>query len=547
MFRYFKRNLPFAIAALSISILTQLCAPLAALMEQKMIDLVTLGNMKEFQNMLGFAGCIVFASALLYFLNALTQKRFQVSFEEDLRNDLFVGIMRQSKIQFSEKDTSEQISFVKSHASTIANNLTQPIFILVSYGLMGLVVILIMLYYSPTLAVISVVCALFSAIQPLCFNRKLGNQLLNKLDKDAELTFQLKESLNGHETITAFEVFPHIMERFTRANYNMAEADYKMQATVSLLENISRVMQKLSWFLSFLLAGGMAVRGDITVGTMVMFITLFGEFNSCVTLFAQTIPLLLSTRPDIKKMLEIIDCNETEFNGRDVPSFATKIETRNLSFGYADDAPVIKQLNITIRKNEKIALIGASGCGKSTLVKLISGSYANYTGTICFDDTELHELDIKKLRKLVTVIHQNTFIFNDTIRFNICLGETFPDGELEKALHFSGVERFLHDVYGGVDGVCGENGSQLSGGQKQRIALARALIRGVNVLVLDEGVSAIDVETANEIEQELLQNGNLTLLTVTHRIKDGLIAQYDRVLMMKEGILEERNWEQFNV
>ena len=210
---------------------------------------------------------------------------------------------------------------------------------------------------------------------------------------------------------------------------------------------------------------------------------------------------------------------------------------RGLSFNYVTEIPVLCNIDLTLTKGEKIALIGESGCGKSTLIKLISGSYANYSGEILYDGVELRDMNIEKLRKFVTVIHQNTFIFNESIRFNICLGEKFDDDAVEQALRLSGVNRFLSGLPDGIDSPCGENGALLSGGQKQRIALARALIRGVNFLILDEGVSAIDVETANEIEQELLNLENLTLLTVTHRIKDGLIEKYDRVMKMENGHL----------
>ena len=125
---------------------------------------------------------------------------------------------------------------------------------------------------------------------------------MEKLDKDAGMVFQLKEALNAHETIASFGVFSKIRPRFVKVSHALAEADYRMEVTVSLLENAARVMQKITWFASFLIAGGMAVHGDITVGTLVMFITLFGEFNACVTLYAQTVPILLSTRTDIKKL-----------------------------------------------------------------------------------------------------------------------------------------------------------------------------------------------------------------------------------------------------
>ncbi len=541
MLRYFKRNLGLAVIALGISVLARLSTPVVAMMEQQMIDRITQGDLTGFYHQLFWAGGIVITAALLYFLNALTQKRFQVRFEEDIRNDLYDGIMRQDEVHFRERDTSEQMSFIKSHASTISNNLTKPVFILIGYGVMALAVLGIMMYYNPWLALLSVICALPSIAAPLYFNKRLSTQLMTKLEKDAVMTFHLKETLNAHETIAAFGVFLPFRRRFAKANHNLAAADYKMEVTVSFLENVSQVLQKVIWFVSFFIAGSMAVRGNITVGVLVMFITLFAELNGCMTLYAQVIPLLLSIRSDVKKMLAVIDDKEgTQFAGRIAPTFEQRIEVKDLSFQYTKGVPVLEHLDFTIKRGEKVAIIGASGGGKSTLIRLLSGYYASYTGMICYDGMELHELDVHKLQKLVTVIHQNTFLFHDTIRFNICLGEEFSEKSVKEALHVSGVNRFLDTVSGGLEGQCGENGSQLSGGQRQRIALARAMIRGVQFLILDEGVSAIDVATANEIEQELLEMQDLTLLTIPHRIKDGLTSQYDRVLLLENGQLAEK-------
>ena len=518
MLRYFKSHLLLFITAMFISILTRLLVPVTAIVEKQMIDLITVSNFTEFQKFLHMACGVVITSALLYFIDALTQKRFQVRYEETLRNDLYDGVMCQSVVQFNGKDTSEQMNYIKSHAAAIANNLADPVFILIGYGLMGIVVLFIMLCYSPLIALMSVTCAIFSTIPPLFFNRKLGDNLMEKLKKDAAMTFQLKESLNGHETVTAFGTIRCIRERFFQSSRDMANTDYKTQVSISLMQNVAQVAQKITWFIAFLFAGSMAARGEITLGTMIMFITLFGEFNSCVTLFAQTVPILLSTRPDIREVLKIIDSKDIALTGEKMPSFEAMIRVSDLSFRYSDEIPVIEGLDLAIHKNEKIALTGASGSGKSTLVKLLSGYYATYTGEIYYDDAELHEIDPQTLHNFVTVIHQNMFIFNDSIRFNICMGESFSDKELYDALLLSGVDRFLTDIPGGLDGACGENGSLLSGGQRQRIALARALIRGIHFLIMDEGVSAIDVETANEIEQELLNSKDLTLLTITHRI-----------------------------
>jgi len=533
--RYFKKHILLVSAAFLISILTRLASPVSSLIERQMIDLITAGDMTAFRNTLCVAGAVVIGTALAYFINAWTEKYFQAKFEEDLRNDLYDGLMRQSHVRFSEKDTAEQMSVIMGDASTICNNFTRPVFTLVGFGFSGLAILIIMFYYSPFLAVVSLCCAAISTILPLQFNKRLGELMVTQMSKRAALNVQLKEAMNGHETISAFGVFQQFRRRFADANSALSSATLHTQVTVSGLENVSQVISKVVWFIAFLVAGSMAVRGDITIGTLVMFISLFSQFTAHVTMYAQLLPLLFSCKKSAQRVLSILDDQTQDFTGTMDATCHDAIEVSDLSFRYSEDTPVLEHLNMTVKKGEKVALIGASGCGKSTLIKLLSGNYSNYHGSIRYDGVELHEIAHDKLRQLVTVIHQNTYIFNDTIRFNICMGEDFSEEALQKALHLSGVDRFLPAIPQGIDGACGENGSCLSGGQKQRIALARALIRGVNVLILDEGVSAIDVETANEIEQELLDMRDLTLLTITHRIKDGLTEQYDRVLSMENG------------
>ena len=287
----------------------------------------------------------------------------------------------------------------------------------------------------------------------------------------------------------------------------------------------------------------MAAQGKISVGTLFLFVSLYEYFSSDVMLFSQCIPLLKSSKSVSDKLLETITETDCHLSERVFPTFSRDICVDNLNFHYIPEISVLRGISFTIHKGEKVALVGPSGCGKSTLVKLISGNYEDYVGEIFFDKVEMKKLDIKQLKKIVSVIHQHTFIFNDTIRNTICLGEEFEESVLHRALDLSGVNLFLPSINGGLDGNCGEDGVNLSGGQKQRIALARALVRGIDFLILDEGTSAIDVETANMIETELLNMKGLTLLTITHRIKDGLIDNYDSILVMDKGQIIERRYK----
>lgn len=524
-----------ALLALLFCIIVQIVSPIAAILEQKLIDYIIEGDTDSFLRILWYTAALVVVTAGTHYLYALTVNKYKVEFIADLRNDLYGSIMRRDISHFNEQDTAEYISIIQNDVSTVAQNFTSPIWMLLGAGVSALAALVIMISYSPALAVVAVVCSGASFYVPTIITKHLKKLLVEKSIQEAALSVQLKEALNGHDVISAFGVFPSVSERFTNANSALTKCLFKMEKQISILENCSAVVGKAVRFITYFLAGVMAIQGKISIGTVLLFVSLYEYFSADIMLFSQVVPLLRSSKPILNKLMSIVEESDELFEGHESPSFEQQLCVKDLCFQYTQDVPVLQNVTMTIHKGEKVALIGPSGCGKSTLIKLLSGNYSRYTGQICYDGTELKHLDNGQLKKLVTVIHQQTYIFNDTIRYNICLGEDFSETELNRAVKLSGVEMFLPSIVGGIDGNCGEDGANLSGGQKQRIALARALIRGVTFLILDEGVSAIDAETANKIEQELLDMKDLTLLSITHRIKDGLIHRYDRVISMTDG------------
>ncbi len=537
MIRYARKYHGLVAAAVVLAILTQVLMPVSAVLEQKLIDNVINGDLAGFLNVLWYVVAVVLISTVACFVNTMVTKSYKVKVTQDLRSDLYDSIMRQRHASFVGKDTAECISLINNDAETVAGNYSSPVWSLIGAGFSAVVSLIIMIKYSVLLAVIAVSCSMLSFFMPIAITGKLKVKLVERTVKQADMNVQLKEALNGHEVISAFGVFDKMKNKYAEANKGLAQVSYRLEILISLLENSSVVIGKFVKFLTFFIAGFLAIRGQISVGTVILFVSLYEYFNSYVMLFAQVVPLLRSCKPVADKLFSIIEERDDSFKGMEMPSFDRELRVENLEFGYNDKAKVLDKLCLTIHKGEKLVLLGGSGCGKSTLIKLICGEYCTYNGNIYYDGAELRELDREKISDVVTVINQNTYIFNDTIRNNICLGEQFTQEELDMAVKKSGIDVFLHNISSGLDGDCGENGCKLSGGQRQRIAIARALIRGINFLILDEGVSAIDVETANRIEKDLLEIENMTLLTVTHRIKDGLNECYDRVLRMEEGRL----------
>lgn len=175
---------------------------------------------------------------------------------------------------------------------------------------------------------------------------------------------------------------------------------------------------------------------------------------------------------------------------------------------------------------------GRSGCGKSTLIKLLTGYSGDFEGQIYIDGISVKEMTQREINRRIAVIHQNVFLFDTDIKDNICLGEDYTEEEIQAALKESGIWDYLSGLDNGIYTKVGEDGHLLSGGQRQRIAVARALIRKTPVLILDEGTSAIDRETAFEIEKNLLERKNLTVITITHHMDERLAGQYDAVVRL---------------
>lgn len=261
--------------------------------------------------------------------------------------------------------------------------------------------------------------------------------------------------------------------------------------------------------------------------------------NPLIMIFTN-VPKIKSIQPIIEKLHNISECSSMDLHKERVTSFNQYILAKNLSFSYDRQTQVLNEMNCIIEKGKKYVVVGKSGCGKSTFIKLLTGYYSDYKGTLLYDDRELTQLVKEDVVQLSSIIHQNIYLFNETIFDNICLHEDYPKEMIDKVVKESGLDKFISELPNGLFYQVGENGSNLSGGQKQRIAVARALIRNKPILILDEGTSAIDMQTAYDIESRLLKMNDLTLITITHNLEEKLLKKYDEIIYMENGNVKEQ-------
>lgn len=229
-----------------------------------------------------------------------------------------------------------------------------------------------------------------------------------------------------------------------------------------------------------------------------------------------------------------LQTGETKEYFDDVISFS------NIDFSYPNtEEKIFNHLSLKIQKGEKIAIVGMSGSGKSTLLNLLLRFYDVTSGHILIDNQDIQAISAESLYNLMTIVQQDVYIFDDTLRANITLNQSFTDEEINQAVQQSGLESYVLENESGLQTLCGENGSNLSGGQKQRLSIARALIRKTPILLLDEATSSLDNQVTTEIENSILDIQDLTALVVTHKLNENILKKYDRILFMKGGVIVE--------
>ncbi|EAK9894219.1 ABC-type lipopolysaccharide transporter PglK [Campylobacter coli] len=229
---------------------------------------------------------------------------------------------------------------------------------------------------------------------------------------------------------------------------------------------------------------------------------------------------------------------EEENLGEEKLSFNQELKIYNLGFGYEGKKYLFKNLNLNIKKGEKIAFIGESGCGKSTLVDLIIGLLKPKEGQILIDEQELNANNTKNYRQKIGYIPQNIYLFNDSIAKNISFGDAVDEEKLNRVIKQANLEHFIKNLSQGVQTKVGDGGSNLSGGQKQRIAIARALYLEPEILVLDEATSALDTESEAKIMDEIYKiSKDKTMIIIAHRLST--ITQCNKVYRLEHGKLKE--------
>ncbi len=286
----------------------------------------------------------------------------------------------------------------------------------------------------------------------------------------------------------------------------------------------------------------LAIYGYISVGEIVLFQSIFTALSGYITSLVNAIPMMSKGAEAVNSVSEIMHAKEVEINiGKTiVPNISGKIDFENLFFRYdGAESDTIKDFSLSVKEGECIAVVGGSGSGKTTLMNLIIGFMMPKEGDIKIDGKSIKDINLSEYRHHISVVPQNSILFNGTIKDNITYGLShYTEKDLEKVIEMANLKEFIEELPEGVNTVIGEHGGKLSGGQKQRITIARALIRNPKILILDEATSALDNISEYHVQKAISSSvkGRTTFI-VAHRLST--IRNADRIVVLDEGKIAE--------
>ena len=535
-----KKNKVLLICTIIFSVISSISVVMLSLFIQSIIDCVTEGDLERFKQVLIYTIAYSMLMGGFYYIYGILSKTFIINVTWGLRNRIFSGIFKQNFKDFNSTNTADHISALTNDTKLIEENYLIPLLSVIQYSVMFIATIAILLYLSPIVTLGLFISMFVMFIVPNIFGKALENKQIRLSNQLSSFTSKIKDMLSGYDVIRVFNIKEDTKNEFENENTKLATSKFKVDKLIVVNETLSQLLGMGVQFVSIFLSSYLVIKGNLTMGMLIAIIQLSSTFIQPVIMIMSNIPKILSIKSVLNKLEKLENYKNNDFIGNEIATFESKIEVNNLSFAYEDNNIAINDIDLKIYKNKKYAIVGESGCGKSTLVKLLLGYYSNYDGKIKFDNNDIRILNVESLNEMFSIIHQNVYMFDKSIKDNICLYKDFSFERINNILEVSGIDKFIHELDEGIDYMVGENGSNLSGGQKQRIAIGRGLIQNTPILVLDEGTSSIDMQTGYDIESRLLKIKDLTLITITHNMSEELLSLYDEIIFMKDGRIVDK-------
>lgn len=505
---------------------------------------------------------LMFYSAMLFIVlivNYMFDALYSYSFSKagnlaiiDLREELFARILRFPLRYYDKVPIGISLSRLTSDMESLAESFASGILNLIADSIKTIALLSYLFYLNWKLTLV-VLLVLPPIILVITYLRKKIRKAFNITRSSlAQSASYLQESIYGIKTIQLFSAEDEAFKKYDELNKKFCDAQNKSNIFDSALFSIVEGITSIAVGLVLLFGASQVWNFGFTLGVLIVFVTTLNRLFIPVKQFSQqitTIQRSLSALEHINSLFEQEEEEDLSKIGKISKTLSEELEEiifDNVYFRYSkDNEDVLNGISFKLKKGERIALVGATGSGKSTIIKVLTKSYTGYRGSIKINGTELSDIPIKNLNKLISVMQQDIFMFNDTIGFNISLGrESVVQEDIEKSATFVYADKFISKLDDKYDFILHDNAANLSKGQAQLISFARTICGKSELIILDEATSAVDSLTEKYI-QKAIENifTTKTVIAVAHRLST--IKHSDLILVLEDGqIIEQGNHTQ---
>jgi len=460
-----------------------------------------------------------------------------------LRRDVYAHLQQMSLSFFTSRHTAELMSRVVTDVNRLARLSSTVLVMTIRQSVMVVALATVMFVRDWRLALIALVVFPFVGIAVRAIGRRLYRINKRSQQKIAELNVLLHEVFSGTKIVKAFGREAHEVRRFDRVNSGLLALALKDHRTDELTDPLMEVIAALGIMGALWYGGQQVISGAMTPGDFFSFIAAVALLYGPVRQLSRIVNTVQQSTSSVERVFEILDQAPAV---ADRPSaivlegFRERLVFEDVSFRHANSEELtLRDVSLTVARGEVVAFVGMSGAGKSTLMDLLPRFHDVSAGRITIDGHDLRDVSQASLRALIGIVTQETFLFSDSILYNIAYGR--PDAPFEdvaRAARQAHAEEFIAGCPDGYKTLVGERGVRLSGGQRQRIAIARAFLKNPPILILDEATSDLDAESEFMIQQALaeLMRGR-TVLVIAHRL--ATVRNADRIVVVHEGRIAE--------
>lgn len=490
----------------------------------------------------------IFYSALLIFLISGTMYALRFWWrifivgnaqylEKSLRQDYYNHLTTLSQNFFSKTKIGDLMAYATNDLMAVRMLFGMGFVAISDICLLAVSSLVFMVFISPKLTLLSIIPMPFMSIMLIIFGKKMHRRFRKVQKSFSSLTSVVQENISGIRVVKAFNQEDSALKKLSTSAYEYVIQNIKMAKLNGMFEPFLGLIISISMGIVLIYGGILTMKNNISIGQLIAFFSYLGMLawpmiavGWFVNLYQRGTASLIRLNKIFATQSEIHDTDKTNFSIRKISG---DIEFRNLTFSYDQEhEEIFTDITTSISAGKTLAIVGRTACGKSSLLNLLLRVYNPPEGTIFLDGRDIFEIPLKTLHNSLTIVPQDIFLFSDTVAANIKFSNPeASENDVIESAKIAQVHKEIIQFSDGYNTIVGERGVTLSGGQKQRIAIARALLKNPDVLILDDSLSAVDTKTENQILNHLIINRkNKTNILVSHRISS--IQHADKIIVI---------------